>query len=119
MDANRSLFPRSLESVIREALADTPVVCLLGPRQSGKTTLVQQLAPDRAYVSLDEQNYHQTALADPAGFVASLPEAVTLDEVQRAPALLPAHQARRGSGPPSRSFRTDRLGQSVAGADRN
>ena len=90
MDANRSLFPRSLEPVIREALADTPVVCLLGPRQCGKTTLVQQLAPDRAYVSLDEQNYHQTALADPAGFVASLPEAVTLDEVQRAPALLPA-----------------------------
>ena len=40
---------------------------------------MQQLAPDRAYVSLDEQNYHQTALADPAGFVASLPEAVTLE----------------------------------------
>ena len=90
MDANRSLFPRSLEPVIREALADTPVVCLLGPRQCGKTTLVQQLAPDRAYVSLDEQNYHQTALADPAGFVASLPDTVTLDEVQRAPELLPA-----------------------------
>lgn len=67
-----------------------PVVCLLGPRQCGKTTLVRQLAPDRAYISLDEHNYHQTALADPAGFVASLPDAVTLDEVQRAPALLPA-----------------------------
>ena len=90
MDANRSLFPRSLEPVIREALADTPVVCVLGPRQCGKTTLVQQLAPDRAFVSLDEHNYHQTALADPAGFVASLPDTVTLDEVQRAPELLPA-----------------------------
>ena len=90
MDASRSLFPRSLEPVIREALADTPVVCVLGPRQSGKTTLVRQLAPERAYVSLDEHNYHQTALTDPAGFVASLPETVTLDEVQRAPALLPA-----------------------------
>jgi predicted AAA+ superfamily ATPase len=90
MDANRSLFPRSLEPVIREALADTPVVCLLGPRQSGKTTLVQQLAPDRAFVSLDEHSYYQTARTDPAGFVASLPETVTLDEVQRVPALLPA-----------------------------
>lgn len=90
MDASRSLFPRSLEPVIREALADTPVVCVLGPRQSGKTTLVRQLAPDRAYISLDEHNYHQTAVADPAGFVASLPDAVTLDEVQRAPAILPS-----------------------------
>ena len=90
MDADHSLFPRSLTPVLREALADTPVVCLLGPRQSGKTTLAQQLAPDRAFVSLDEHNYYQTAGADPDGFVASLPEAVTLDEVQRVPALLSA-----------------------------
>ena len=90
MDADRSLFPRSLAPVLQEALADTPVVCLLGPRQSGKTTLVQQLAPDRAFVSLDEHNYYQTAGADPDGFVASLPEAVTLDEVQRVPTLLSA-----------------------------
>lgn len=90
MDADRSLFPRSLAPVLREALADTPVVCLLGPRQSGKTTLAQQLAPDRAFVSLDEHNYYQTAGADLDGFVASLPEAVTLDEVQRVPALLSA-----------------------------
>lgn len=90
MDADRSLFPRSLAPVLREALADTPAVCLLGPRQSGKTTLVQQLAPDRAFVSLDEHNYYQTAGADPDGFVASLPEAVTLDEVQRVPVLLSA-----------------------------
>ena len=90
MDAARSLFPRSLAPAIREALADTPVVCLLGPRQSGKTTLAQQLAPGRAFVSLDEQSYYRTATEDPAGFVATLPDAVTLDEVQRAPALLHA-----------------------------
>ena len=90
MDGDQLLFPRLLAPVIREALADTPVVCVLGPRQSGKTTLVQQLAPDRAYISLDETNYHRTAVEDPEGFIASLPDAVTLDEVQRAPALLPA-----------------------------
>ena len=45
MDDNRSLFPRLLAPVIREALTDTPVVCVLGPRQTGKTTFVQQLAP--------------------------------------------------------------------------
>ncbi len=76
--------------VIRETLADTPVVCVLGPRQTGKTTLVQQLEPHRAYISLDENNYHRTAVEDPEGFIASLPDAITLDQVQRVPALLPA-----------------------------
>jgi len=75
---------------MKEALADTPVVCLLGPRQSGKTTLAQRLAPERAFVSLDEGNYFRVAVEDPAGFIDSLPDVVTLDEVQRAPDLLPA-----------------------------
>ena len=90
MVANKSLYPRLLIPVIREAMTDTPVVCLLGPRQSGKTTLAQTLAPDRAFVSLDEKSYYKVATEDPVGFVASLPDAVTLDEVQRAPDLLPA-----------------------------
>ena len=84
------LLPRFLAPVVREALTDTPVVCVVGPRQSGKTTLVQHLAPDRAFFSLDENNYYQTASLDPSGFVAALPDAVTVDEVQRVPALLPA-----------------------------
>ena len=77
MDVNRSLFPRSLEPVIREASADRPAVCLLEPRQSGNTTLVQQLPPDRGFVRLDE--YDQTARSGPSGYVASLPEAATLE----------------------------------------
>ncbi len=90
MVSDKSLYPRLLIPVIREAMTDTPVVCLLGPRQSGKTTLAQTLAPDRAFVSLDEKSYYKVATEDPVGFVASLPDAVTLDEVQRAPDLLPA-----------------------------
>ena len=90
MTGNEAIYPRLVEPVIREALADTPVVCVLGPRQAGKTTLVQHLAPERAYISLDENNYYRTAVDDPEGFIASLPDTVTLDEVQRAPAVLPA-----------------------------
>ena len=85
-----TLYPRLLMPVIREALSDTPVVCVLGPRQSGKTTLVQRMEPGRTFVSLDQRTYFETARSDPDGFVADLPDAVTLDEVQRVPALLPA-----------------------------
>ena len=90
MDANGKLLPRPLSEAVRTTLADTPVVCLLGPRQSGKTTLVKQLAADREFISLDEQPPYQTARKDPAGFINGLPDRVTIDEIQRVPDLLPA-----------------------------
>ena len=82
------LYARHIEPVLNAALADTPVVCLLGPRQAGKTTLVQQLLPKRAYVSFDYPNLLDAAKNDPSGFVQGLPEPVILDEVQRVPELL-------------------------------
>ena len=84
------LYPRPLVSVLREALADTPVVCVTGPRQSGKSTLVRAMMPERPYFSLDHAPYLSAAKADPAGFVGALPREVTIDEIQRAPELLPA-----------------------------
>jgi hypothetical protein len=87
------LYPRYIEPVIKTALADTPVVCLLGPRQAGKTTLVRQLAPQRPYISFDDQNLLEAAKSDPVGFVQGSPESVIYDEIQRAPELLPAIKA--------------------------
>jgi len=81
--------PRAISVAVRTALADTPVVCLLGPRQCGKTTLARQLEPDRAFYSMDNPGHFETARADPGGFVQNLPDTVTLDEIQRVPELLP------------------------------
>lgn len=78
---------RHLEVALAEALADTPVVCILGPRQCGKSTLAQHAAPDRTYVSLDDPNSYQLASLDPKGFIGELPEVVTIDEIQRVPEL--------------------------------
>ena len=47
-------FPRPLAATLTAALRDTPVVCLLGPRQSGKTTLARTLEPRYAYVTFDD-----------------------------------------------------------------
>jgi len=88
MDAPDNWLPRRMADRLAEAMADTPVVCLLGPRQSGKSSLVRRAFPKRVYYSFDDAILRATAQNDPGGFVASLPEAVTLDEVQRAPEIL-------------------------------
>lgn len=80
--------PRRAAALIEEAIADTRVVLIAGPRQSGKTTLARGFAgPDRAYLTLDDDNALQAARSDPIGFVRGLDRAV-IDEVQRAPELL-------------------------------
>lgn len=75
---------------MRGALADTPVVCLLGPRQCGKTTLVRSLVPRYGYVTFDDADALGLARSDPNGFLAALPERAILDEIQRVPELLRA-----------------------------
>ena len=88
--ADRALFHRFAADRVTVALKDTPVVMLIGPRQSGKTTLVRDLvAGDRAYVTLDDDTVLEGAREDPAGFMRGLDRS-TIDEVQRAPELLRA-----------------------------
>jgi predicted AAA+ superfamily ATPase len=90
METSIPAYNRRMISAIREALADTPVVCLLGPRQCGKTTLVQDLMPDRAYTTLDDEGTLTLARTDPSGLLRGLPAEVTFDEIQQAPMLLRA-----------------------------
>ena len=83
------LFPRFTRSRVEEALDDTPVVLIHGPRQCGKTTLARMVgdAAGYEYITFDDDVQLAAAKADPVGFVADLPDKTTLDEVQRAPAL--------------------------------
>lgn len=83
------LFPRLLDSRIREALSDTPVVLINGPRQCGKTTLVRRYDHELPYFTLDDGNFLASVRADPVGFVRRIDRAV-IDEVQHAPELLRA-----------------------------
>ena len=83
-----SFYPRRITSVLQEVLLDTPVVCLLGSRQSGKTTLVRKMFPQRPYVSLDDTFDYDSAIDDPGGFIRQYPGDVTIDEIQRVPSLI-------------------------------
>lgn len=84
-----SLYPRFSADRIKTALKDTPVVLLIGPRQAGKSTLVQQFSrgDDRTYLTLDDQNVLLSAQRDPEGLLSSR-QRLTIDEIQRAPDLL-------------------------------
>lgn len=82
------MYPRWMALRMEEALSDTPVVLLAGPRQSGKTTLVRQFATQGwRYLTLDDEVTLLSARQDPVGMVRSLDRAV-VDEIQRAPQLL-------------------------------
>lgn len=86
------LHRRFAETRLVEALADSPVVFIHGPRQCGKTTLARMTGDRRRYnyFTFDDEVALAAARSDPAGFVADLPERAILDEVQRAPELFTA-----------------------------
>lgn len=81
--------PRFVQQRLIDALADTPVVLIHGPRQCGKTTLARMVGDKAgyAYFNFDDEVVLKAAESDPAGFVADLPERVILDEIQRVPGL--------------------------------
>lgn len=93
--ADPALHPRFVLSRLNEALADTPVVLIHGPRQCGKTTLARTVgdAAGYAYISFDDDVLRASARTDPVGFVADLPNKAVLDEVQRVPELFTALKA--------------------------
>ena len=84
------MYPRYSEFAVREALGDTPVVSVNGPRQSGKTTLAQQIVDsNRKFLSLDDEITLKSARDDPSGFIKQLDRAA-IDEIQRVPELMRA-----------------------------
>ncbi|MBU1085120.1 MAG: ATP-binding protein [Candidatus Beckwithbacteria bacterium] len=81
------MIPRLLSSSIKKSAKSTPIIGLLGPRQSGKTTLAKSLFPKYAYVNLELPDNLRFATEDPRGFLKRYSKYVIIDEVQRAPEL--------------------------------
>ena len=82
------MFSREIETELQGLSKQYPVVTVIGPRQSGKTTLVLNAFPGRPYANLEEPDIRMLAETDPRGFLDRYPDGAILDEIQRAPPLL-------------------------------
>ena len=88
---NKRYYPRALEDACHRAADQFPVLMITGPRQVGKTSLLDHLRePKRTYVTLDDMNLRGLAKSDPALFLQRFAPPVLIDEVQYAPELFPA-----------------------------
>ena len=81
---------RALSHSLIEAASEFPVVSIMGPRQSGKTTLAQTAFPNHAYISLEDFDIRTLAQTDPRKFLTDYPteSGIILDEIQHVPMLL-------------------------------
>ena len=81
------MIPRSAQATLDRLRRAFRVVVIIGPRQSGKTTLSRAAFPDKPYVSLEASNERIFAATDPRDFLARFPDGAVLDEVQHVPDL--------------------------------
>jgi hypothetical protein len=82
------MIKRDITKELITQLKEYPVVTVLGPRQAGKTTLVQEVLADYEYVNLENPEMRQFAIDDPKAFLKQYKDKVIFDEVQRTPHLL-------------------------------
>lgn len=82
------MIKRSIATELHLLLQEYPIVTVLGPRQAGKTTLVQHELPNYDYVSLEDPDERVLATEDPRAFLRRFPSNTIFDEIQRVPSLL-------------------------------
>ena len=81
------MIERQLTFKLEQLSRQYPIITLTGPRQSGKSTLVQAVFPNLPYVLLEDPDVRTLAQTDPRGFLANYADGAIFDEVQRVPDL--------------------------------
>lgn len=78
---------RTIEKEVKTLAKEFPIIAILGPRQSGKTTLAKHIFKKYKYISLEDPDIRKIASSDPRGFLEQYSQNVIIDEVQRIPEL--------------------------------
>lgn len=83
------MYRRNIKPLLEKAITRSPVILITGARQTGKSTLVKEIAQEKnyKYVSFDNLQTLQAAKTDPIAFISNSPKPLILDEVQRVPEI--------------------------------
>jgi predicted AAA+ superfamily ATPase len=117
-------IPRACEAYVRGAFQRFPALALLGPRQSGKTTLARRVFGELPYSNLEDPAVRAQATEDPVGYLDAFPNGAVLDEIQNVPGLFSHLQPRLDEADRSAQFvltgshqfkLVERITQSLAG----
>ena len=81
------MIPRESQKELLSLASQFKAVAVVGPRQSGKTTLTKMLFPDKVYVNFENPDTKLFATQDPRGFLSNYPNGAIFDEAQRVPEL--------------------------------
>jgi predicted AAA+ superfamily ATPase len=118
------MFDRIITEKIQASAKSYKVLAMIGPRQSGKTTLAKMTFPSHRYVSLENPDTRLRASSDPRGFLASLSGGTILDEIQNVPEIFSYLQEIIDNKTDKRTFvltgsnsfqLSDKISQSLAG----
>ena len=85
---NKTMIPRTLIHLLQNLFSKYPILTVIGPRQSGKTTLLKSQFPELPYANLEHPKTRELAENDPISFLKQMPNGGILDEIQRTPHLL-------------------------------
>ena len=82
-------YPRYLKDSLLQSFKVSPVTLLIGPRQTGKTTLMKEIGEELGmnYITFDTLKQLSAAQEDPEGFIGAISRPVIIDEVQRVPQI--------------------------------
>ncbi|HPM10028.1 MAG TPA: ATP-binding protein [Paludibacter sp.] len=81
------MIGRQLAHILKKRLEKFPILTLVGPRQSGKSTLLKNYFSDYEYINLERPDYRHLIMDDPIGFLSSRDKGVIFDEAQQVPEL--------------------------------
>lgn len=83
------IFRKAYTTLMRLA-SQFPIVAVIGPRQSGKSTLVQYSFPHKQVISFDDKNLRELARSNPNDFINAFPDGLIIDEAQKVPEIFDA-----------------------------